>query len=264
MENLFKVNENIYRLITPYKDIWTTVYLIRTEEGYMLFDTASSDSDTEEYILPMLAEAGVDPMEIKCVFISHKHRDHAGGLARLMKAIPDAVIVSRHEKMPEEYAEYKVVCPEDGDMLLGVLQVVTIPGHTLDSSAVLDTRTGTMITGDCLQLFGIFGMGDWACNISFIPEHFCALDKVREMDVAEIYTAHDYYPIGYRFVGKEQIYSALDNCKKPLLRIKKLIEDNPELDNAAIREAFGASEKLPTVSVGVVAAVRKAASEGKI
>lgn len=40
MEPVTQINEKIYRLTTAYKDIFTTVYVIKTEKGAILFDAA--------------------------------------------------------------------------------------------------------------------------------------------------------------------------------------------------------------------------------
>lgn len=264
METVTQINENIDRLTTAYKDIFTTVYVIKTEKGAVLFDAASYDEDAENHIVPHLRKLGISAQELKYIFISHKHTDHAGSLKRLMQAFPDTCILSRSPVLAEEYQEYSVLAPEDGDVFLDVLRVVTIPGHTKDSSALLDTRTKTLITGDCMQLYGIYGSGDWACNISLPVEHFAALEKVRAMDIDQVLTAHDYHPYGYWYRGRGEIEQALDACVAPLLQIRDLIKDNPELDDAAIRQAYNASGKLPTVKVSVVTAMRAAMNEGKI
>lgn len=263
MKELSKVNENIYRLVIPYKDIRTTVYFIKTSEGVMIFDTASASEDTDNYIVPALEIIGVSFCEVKYIFISHKHRDHAGGLGRLVEKIHNVRILSRSDVLKDEYGE-KVCSPEDGDTVMGCLKAVTIPGHTSDSCAILDTRTKTLITGDCLQVYGIFGSGDWGCNITYIREHIAAVEKVKNMDIEEIYTAHDYHPAGYCFKGKKEIEKALKGCIDPLLEIKNIIEKNPSLDDGAVREAYNGAAEVPTVSVSVVKAVRSGVEEGWI
>jgi glyoxylase-like metal-dependent hydrolase (beta-lactamase superfamily II) len=264
MKELTKINDNFYRLITPYVDIFTSVYFIKTEEGVLIFDTASGEGDVDSYILPAMKEVGISLEDVKFIFISHNHKDHARGLKRLMEIMPRATIVSRSDKLQEDFADYSFIAPDDSTVIMSCLKVVTITGHTLDCSAIYDMRTKTLITGDCLQLYGIYGSGDWGCNVNFIPEHFEAVEKVRLWDIETVYTAHDYHPLGYKFVGKKQINDALDFCKKPLLEIKDIIENNPQLDDAEVRLAYNASANLPTVNVKVVAAVRKAIVEGKI
>lgn len=264
MKELTKVNENLYRLITPYVDIFTSVYFVKTEEGVLIFDTASGDSDVENYILPALKEIGIPLENVKYIFISHNHRDHARGLKRLMEVLPQTTIISRSDKLQEDFSGYGFITPDDSTVIMTCLRVVTVPGHTLDSSAIYDERTKTLITGDCLQLYGIYGSGDWGCNVNFIPEHFEAVEKIRLLDIETVYTAHDYHPLGYKFVGKKEINDALDYCKKPLLEIKRIIESNPQLDDAEVRLAYNASANLPTVNVKVIEAMRKAIAEGKI
>lgn len=260
---VMKINENIHRILLPYKDIFTTVYTIRTDKGVLLFDAASFDTDLADYIQPALDALKITAQDLKYIFISHNHRDHAGGLRPIIEAYPNAIILSRSPKLAEEYADYKVESHEDGDMVLDVLQIVTIPGHTIDSAAILDTRTKTMISGDCLQLYGIFGSNDWASNITYPALHLEALAKLRAMDIENIYTAHDYHPYGFRHEGKAAVAKAITACKEPLTLVKILIENNPELDDDAIRLKFNATGTIPTLRSKVVAEMRAMLAENK-
>lgn len=253
---IMKMNENIHRITLPYKDIFTTVYTVKTDKGVLLFDAASYDTDLEQYIQPMLDELKIGAEDLKYIFISHNHGDHAGGLRPIMEAYPNAVILSRSPKLAENYADYKVEALEDGDKVLDVLQIVTIPGHTKDSAAILDTRTKTMISGDCLQLYGIFGSDDWASNIIYPALHLEALAKLRTMDIENIYTAHDYHPYGFKHEGKAAVAKVITACEEPLTLVKILIENNPELDDEAIRVKYNASGTIPTLRARVVTEVR--------
>lgn len=251
-----KQTEHIYRMTLPYKDIFTTVYVVKTPAGTVLFDAASFDADATEYILPMLAELGVSPNELKYIFISHNHRDHAGALGALLNEFSGVCLVSRSEALREKHADYAFVYPEDGDKLLEVLQVVTIPGHTPDSMALLDTRTHTLISGDCLQLYGIFGSGEWACNIGLPTEHFAAIEKLRTMPIQMILTAHDYHPYGYCYQGEDMVRKSLDACLEPLFQIKQMIQANPQMSDEDIVALYNTPAKLPTLGVRPVAAMR--------
>lgn len=253
MKSFEKINENLARLTIPYKDIFTTVYFVNTQEGILLFDCASFDEDIAEHIIPAMAELGIE--EIKSVFISHNHKDHSGGLNEFIKHFPNCVVISRCPNLKEQFKAYNVISPNDEDEIMGVLKAVTIPGHTKDSCALLDTRTNTLISGDCLQLYGIYGSGMWASNITFPAEHINAVNKLRKMDISEILTAHDYHPYGYRYIGKETISNALDACVDPLMDIQKLIIDNPSMDDEEICSLYN-SGTLPTLAVKVVTAVR--------
>ncbi len=150
MENMMKINENIYRLTMPYKDIFTTVYVVKTDLGVLLFDSGSFDEDIENYIVPFLNELKISEDMLKYVFISHNHRDHSGGLKAFMKRFPKTCIISRNPQLCEEYANYNFMIPEENDVVLDVLRIIPVVGHSQDSAAVYDTRTKTLLSGDCL------------------------------------------------------------------------------------------------------------------
>ena len=183
MNCLEKINDNIYAVCAQYKDIFTTVYFIKTEQGALVFDTASYDCDVDDVILPALHELGIGKDELKYIFISHKHADHAGGLERLLRYYPEACVVSRSSSLKECFEGYTFLSPNENEKLLGVLSVVSVIGHTTDSAAIYDERTKTLISGDCLQLYGIFGSGLWGANISFPSEYAAAIEKIRRVTV---------------------------------------------------------------------------------
>jgi len=263
MDGLTKINDDLWRLEIPYKDIFTTVYVLIGENGTILFDTADAQRDVEEDILPMLETIGVTAEELKFIFISHNHRDHAGGLKWVMERYPNACILSRSAVLREQYADYAFHMPEDGEIIGGQFRVVTIPGHTRDSMALLDTKTNTLVTGDCLQLYGIFGSTDWACAI-YVPElHRPAVEKLYRLNVEEILTAHDYHPYSWRYRGREAVKKALDACIEPLDQLKSIMVDNPDMDDEAVRQTYNELDKRPTVNLRVIAAVRSAVNEGR-
>lgn len=262
MEKFEKIRENLYRIRTAYKDIYTSVYLLTAKSGAILFDAASFDEDMDEVIVPALSHFGVTKETLKYVFISHNHADHAGGLKRFVAHYPNTTIVSRSQKLQEKFAGHPFLFPEEGELLLDTYRVVPIVGHTVDSTGLLDTRNNVLVTGDCLQLHGIIGSGEWASNINFPAEHWQALEKLEKMPCAAIYTAHDYHPYGFSAVGEENVKQYIAACREPLLYIKKLILDQPEADDAAVRARFNEREGLPTVREGVVRAVREAVAKG--
>ena len=264
MENYAVINENVYRLTTAYMDVFTTVYALKSPNGDILFDTATYDEDVEDRILPFLKQLGITPQTLKYIFISHNHTDHSGGLQRLMQLFPNECIVSRSAELQEDYRDYTVLCPKDGEVLLDTYRVVTIPGHTEDSTALLDMRTMTLITGDCLQLYGIRGSGNWASNISYHAVHLEAIEKVRAMGVETILTAHNYEPYGYRADGKAEVNQMLDACIAPIYRLKQMICENPDMDDEQIRQMYNDPVGRLSIKPKVVAAMRKALQQGQL
>lgn len=258
MVKIEKLNEQIHFFKVPYKDIFVGIYVIQTDKGVVLFDTAACDGDMDNWILPALRQLNVTPTHI---FISHNHTDHAGGLARAAQLFPEATIITRSDELKQVYA--KAHCPEDGEMLLDTLQVVAIPGHTMDSAALLDLRANTLISGDCLQGYGIYGSGYWYANITFPAEHFAAIEKLRNLPIHTVATAHDYHPCGMISRGAEEITQRLDSCVDALNRLRAIAEAHPELEPIPVAKLCN-DGTLPNVASKVIVALRKAAAEGRI
>ena len=256
MLEIKKFNEHISYFNVPYKDIFVGIYVICFDGGAVLFDTAANDWDVDNYIAPALDQLGVTPTHI---FISHNHRDHAGGLARAKELYPDATLLSRSKKLKEAYPD--IYCPEDGEILLGCLQIVTIPGHTPDSAAILDLRTNTLVTGDCLQSLGIYGSGYWYGAIGLPAEHAIAIEKLRKLPIENIATAHDYHPDGIFSFGKKATAKRLDNSIFALRQLQDRIAANPELDDEQIADLCN-DGTLPKVDSWVIAAIRRDTAAG--
>ena len=259
MIDIQTVNDRICCFKVPYKDIFVAIYILKTEKGTVLFDTAACDGDVDEWIAPALKQLEVTPTHI---FISHNHTDHAGGIARAAALWPEALILSRSEKLKQIYSG-RIHCPEDGERLLDTLQVVTIPGHTADSAALLDMHTNTLISGDCLQSYGIYGSGYWYGAIALTAEHYAAVRKLRAMPIENIATAHDYHPVGMISYGRDAVAARLDSSIGALERIRGVLQANPELDDDGIAGLCN-DGRLPKVAPRIVAAMRSAVAEGSI
>lgn len=251
-----KISENLFYKRIEYKDIYTTVYLIKTEKGCMLFDCASFDYDIDDTVKPFLDTLGVTASDLKYVFISHNHKDHAGGLGRFLQLYPDVTVITRSTELKASFQGYSFIIPTENEVFLDVLKVIFITGHSPCSQAIYDTRDNSMLTGDSLQLYGIFGSGNWACNIKLPAEHFEALKKLEKMDISAIYTAHDYHPLGQFYVGKEMIKEAIDACRAPLYNIMKMMTDNPSLSDEEIMQLYNEGGKLPTAGPAVITGLR--------
>jgi N-acyl homoserine lactone hydrolase len=152
----------------------TPIYLIRTKEGYVLFDTGwwpqavpilasmgLNPAILEEHSLPgQLEKHGLSPEDIGTVILSHLHVDHAGGLQFLDKA---EIIVQKDEYSyayhPHNFSQPAYIAPAitfpshrwrliDGDqIILPGLTVVLANGHTpgLQALVVDLPETGPVI-----------------------------------------------------------------------------------------------------------------------
>ena len=261
--DLIEIVPDIFRFTVPYKDIFTTVFVIRSKEGVILFDTASCDEDVRDYVIPALKELEVTADMLKYVVISHSHNDHAGGLFAVLEAYPDVCVISKDSQIKEKFSSYQILDPEEGKKLSDDFMIVTVPGHSPDCISLLDLRTKTLLTGDCLQLYGIYGSGSWGANIGMAPEHMKALDKLAQMDLETVIASHVYHSKGYLAQGKSEIKGFLQECKDALYRIRTIVAEHQELEAESIREICNRESELPVVGLHVIINMRKAIAEDR-
>ena len=256
MQHITPITEHITRIRVPFEDIFTTVFLVKTPKGNLLFDTATYDTDITEIIFPALEAIGVPPASLTHVFVSHPHRDHAGGLPALLAHYPEITVVAGSDALLEGNPTAHLCVAKDGDVLLDCLRVIAIPGHTFDAIALLDTRTKTLLSGDCLQLYGIFGSGTWGANIGFPKEHLAALDRLATCDITAIHPAHNYHPVGDAYTTKETIALAINACREPLFKVREMILANPHMTDDELVSLYN-EQPLPRVGARVFIATRK-------
>ena len=185
------ITENIMRLKVPFENIYTAVFLVKTDDGMMLIDAAAGERDVNEVILPALLECtALD--EIKYLLCTHLHGDHGGGIRFLLPHLKNAKVAAASRRAIELYGEENVQIIRDGDILMS-LEVLHLPGHSADAVAVLDRRTMTLISGDAVQLYGITRYG---CGVGMPDAYRNSLMRLYELPLAMIVASHEYYPLG--------------------------------------------------------------------
>ena len=76
----FKVFDNVW-----YVGFQTvSVYLVSTSDGLVLIDAGYAQ--TVDWLLENIRAAGFDPANVKYIFVTHSHVDHASGAARMKQA----------------------------------------------------------------------------------------------------------------------------------------------------------------------------------
>lgn len=69
--------------------------VVKTPEGLLLFDALTNWQDMKSQIIDEMPKAGLNPADIKYIFIGHRHGDHIGGINLLLEDYaPDAIIVA--------------------------------------------------------------------------------------------------------------------------------------------------------------------------
>lgn len=187
--------KRIYRLKVPFMSVYTSVFLIVTENKRILVDCATTEEDVKGYIIPALKKLGYDLTDIDALVITHRHSDHAGGLDSVLDLAPNIKVV-------------KDVC----DFGNGICTYL-LAGHTADFIGVFDANDGTLITGDGLQGAGI---GMFRCSLETKDGYLETLNKIgSDKRINTLLFSHEYEPWYKNSIhGRENILECLAECKK--------------------------------------------------
>lgn len=189
----------IYRLKVPFDAVYTSVFLLETSAGPILVDCATTDEDVDGYIVPALGALGYAPTELRAIVLTHGHRDHAGGLARLQFHAPDVEVIT--------------ACGPLWDGLF----VYPLAGHTEDAVGVFDGKTGTLLSGDGLQGAGV---GRFRCSLRDPCAYRETLARVEADDkIQNILFSHAYEPWNADVAfGRAKVLECLRQCAEYVTR----------------------------------------------
>jgi glyoxylase-like metal-dependent hydrolase (beta-lactamase superfamily II) len=142
------------------------VYLVREEDGFTLVDTA-----LESCASSMVQRARQFGLPIKRILLTHAHADHSGGLDAVHALVPEAEFVMPARDARFLTGDMSLDADEPQDKLrggwvirktpptrllhqgdrVGSLEVITTSGHTPGHCSFLDSRDGTLLTGDAFD-----------------------------------------------------------------------------------------------------------------
>lgn len=155
--------------------------LLEDEHRLAVVDSGWSDVDAE-IIVNFIDKIGRDPHELEFCVLTHRHRDHIGGLRKLMSLAPCALFT--HEAEADAVSQLTGIDVDrrlkDGENLdvCGGMRTIHTPGHTPGSIGLHVPLHRTLITGDA-----IFSAGQW---LVVPPPYLCenpqqARESVRKL-----------------------------------------------------------------------------------
>src|SRR5208282_2035931 len=151
-------------------------YLLPHEGGWTLIETGPSTC--REALLAGVARAGISTGEVRRVFVTHIHLDHAGGMGALVESFPNATFYAHELGVPHLVEPSRLVASarrawgaasdtlwgpiapvpserivalhggEHFPLVAGELQVLATPGHAKHHLAFFDTALRGIFTGD--------------------------------------------------------------------------------------------------------------------
>lgn len=157
---------------------YVNAYIICDDQGLCLIDTGLPRSAKQ--ILDSVTASGHNPHDITRILLTHADNDHAGGLSACLAASNAAVYASADtaahvasgrsphhlprllQGLSDRFMGYPTVAEEaftliqPGETLpmLGGLEVLATPGHTLDHLSFYSPSTGVLFAGDALSTRG--------------------------------------------------------------------------------------------------------------
>ena len=281
MDGFVRLAPDIFRLAVPFPGCWTGSVLVLGKEN-ILVDSGGCAETVDSAIVPALEALSMTLKDIGILAFTHIHGDHVGGCGRLKELAPHlrvAVFRGSLERMrdPLKYsAQIRARFPghsastparldgaepdillDDGDTI-GDLTLIHTPGHDTDSCCYLDKRSGTLITGDSLQLNGTVSQG---CALLMDAEGYeKTLYRLMRLDVSNILCGHPYLPLGADAIGRDKSREYLEKCLECFYHDAGFVEgmlsagvtDPPEIARALIRSVRGIEPKylfLPLYTV---------------
>ena len=137
---------------------------------------------------PVLQAISEYRITLDAILITHHHADHTGGIADILQHHPAPVYAWEYASIDHsthKACEGTKISLLDGEL---TLEVLTIPGHTLDHIAYYDPHHHQLFCGDTLFAGG--------CGRIFegTPEQmFASLNKLLALpDDTRLYCAHEY------------------------------------------------------------------------
>ncbi len=186
-EPAVEIAAGLWRIPTAPFDIVNSFAVVEPDGSVTVIDTGFTF--TQPRLLAGLGAIGKAPEDIRRIVLSHAHRDHAGGAARLREAtgaqvllhVDDVPWARRGDAPPSDHSFrsarlFRLLSSSavpmvdsafpafdtdrafaDGDLLTaggaqvgGGLRVLHTPGHTPGHASFLHEPTGVLLTGDAI------------------------------------------------------------------------------------------------------------------
>jgi metallo-beta-lactamase class B len=72
-----------------------SAFIVKTSAGLIVFDTLNGPEDAKTYIIGGMQKLGLNPKDVKYIFISHSHGDHYAGAQYLKDTLHVPIVASK-------------------------------------------------------------------------------------------------------------------------------------------------------------------------
>jgi glyoxylase-like metal-dependent hydrolase (beta-lactamase superfamily II) len=135
-----------------------------------------------------LKAAGAGWDTVRHVILTHRHQDHAGGMAEVAPKVTAGSLYGGAADVAAISSPTPLKPVGDGDEVFG-LRIIGTPGHTAGHIAVFDPSTGVLVAGDALRTTaGLTGPDPR--NTADMAQAAASVRKLAALDVRVILPGH--------------------------------------------------------------------------
>jgi metallo-beta-lactamase class B len=227
---------------------WVSAWLLPSPQGHVLIDSLYEPHAA--HLLDNIRAAGFDPQDIRYVFITHGHFDHAGGAARLKRELKNARFVMTETGWTEaiesargskgkpgawDMIERDIVAKDGDAFTIGNSTIVVreTPGHTLGTASYLyDVHDG----GRTFHAVTVGGLGLNAIrDANQVELYIDSVEKLRNL------ATRSEAPVDVHLTTHPFSTGLME--QRPALASRAAGSPNPLVDAAAFRSQLDALER---------------------
>ncbi|MFC1974671.1 MBL fold metallo-hydrolase [Chloroflexota bacterium] len=201
--------------ISGFKE-FISIYVLKAEKIALIDVGPSSSVDN---LMSSLAELNINPTDISYVFATHIHMDHAGGIGKAIKQMPNAMVLVHEKGGPhlveparleedsrralgdlalkygpiEPVPQDRILVAKEG-MLLNLggmeIEVLSTPGHASHHLSFLDRKGGRLFVGEAAGVYVRGSIRPAAAPPFNLEQSLASLDKLIRLAPASLYYGH--------------------------------------------------------------------------
>jgi hydroxyacylglutathione hydrolase len=205
-------------LSLPFRMGSVNCYLVKTDTGFVLIDTGSSNKRTE--LENELISAGCKPAHLKLILLTHGDFDHTGNAAYLRQTFGAKIAMHKDDAAMAEHGDMfanrkspnlllRMIAPlipilvgfgrsnrfkpdfyvGEGDDFSGhgfAARVLSIPGHSKGSIGIL-TASGDLFCGDLLANYGEPALSSIMDDLAAAR---ASVERLTSLEVHTVYPGH--------------------------------------------------------------------------